>query len=288
VLTLAAGGGKGPLSYQWQKDGVDMVGETAATLDLGTAAVSESGSYTCSVTDAPAGTDALTSAAAVIVVNGPLAISNQPTGATVIEPAGHTFSVVAAGGVAPYTYQWQQNGVDIPGATAAALTIDPTSEADEGDYSVLVTDSGVGPLQQQVTSVAAALTVNQLVPLQITLQPIGATVDVGASYTFTIAVSDGTSPYTYEWQVDTGAGYVTIPSSDNPVLSLTNIQLTDAGSYQCVITDSTAVPVSVTTDAAVLVVNPSGSSLPAVGLFGLGLMAGVFALGGALVIRRKK
>ncbi|MDQ1257268.1 MAG: hypothetical protein QG656_1871, partial [Candidatus Hydrogenedentes bacterium] len=173
-------------------------------------------------------------------------------------------------------------------ATAASLTIDPTAEADEGAYRVRVTDSGVGPLQQQVTSNAATLTVNQVAALQITLQPVGATVNEGDNHTLTVAVSDGTPPYTYSWEVNTGAGYVPIPSSDNPVLSLTNIQLTDQGSYRCVITDSAATPESVTSNPAIMQVNSTGPSVPAVGLFGLGLMAGAFALGGALVIRRKK
>jgi hypothetical protein len=288
VLTLAAGGGKGPLSYQWAKDGVDIVGATAATLDLGTALVSESGSYTCTVTDGPAGTDVLTSAAAVIIVNGPLGIATQPVNGTVVEPAGHIFSVVAAGGVAPYTYQWIKDGVDIVGQTANTLTIDPTSEADEGDYRVRVVDAGVGPLQQMVTSNVATLTVNQVVPLTITQQPVSGLVNEGEDYTFTIAVSDGTAPYTYEWFVNTGAGFVAIPGSDNPVLALVDVTAANAGSYRCTITDSAAVPETVTTNIAVLQVGTSGPANPAVGLFGLGLMAGAFALGGALVIRRKK
>ena len=67
-----------------------------------------------------------------------------------------TFSVTASG-TAPFTYQWQKNTVDIPGATATSYTINSAAAADAGSYDVVVANAA-----GNATSTAATLTVNQL------------------------------------------------------------------------------------------------------------------------------
>jgi hypothetical protein len=60
---------------------------------------------------------------------------------------------VAAGGV-NLSYQWQRNGVDIPGATSAVYSVAPAATNDSGSYRVIVTGTrGV------VTSTVANVTV---------------------------------------------------------------------------------------------------------------------------------
>jgi len=41
--------GFAPLSYQWQKDGTDIAGETNSTLTIASATTSDAGTYTCKV-----------------------------------------------------------------------------------------------------------------------------------------------------------------------------------------------------------------------------------------------
>jgi hypothetical protein len=65
----------------------------------------------------------------------------QPYGVTV--PAGQTatFSVTGAGST-PISYQWQRNGVNISGATAATYTTPATVAVDSGAvFTVQVTNS---------------------------------------------------------------------------------------------------------------------------------------------------
>ena len=50
-----------------------------------------------------------------------------------------SFSVTATG-TAPLSYQWQKDGVDLPGATTAQLTITGVMESDEGGYRCVVTN----------------------------------------------------------------------------------------------------------------------------------------------------
>ena len=47
---------------------------------------------------------------------------------------------VGLGGGQPSSYQWQKNGVSIPGATDVRLTLAVTNEADAGNYSIVVGD----------------------------------------------------------------------------------------------------------------------------------------------------
>ena len=62
-----------------------------------------------------------------------------------------TFSVVVADARA-VTFQWKFNGTDIPGATGDSLLLTNVSTANEGQYSVVVTNSA-----GSVTSAPAAL-----------------------------------------------------------------------------------------------------------------------------------
>ncbi len=58
-------------------------------------------------------------------------ITTQPGNQTVTAGQTATFTVVATG-TAPLTYQWQKNGVNVSGATAASYTTAATTTADSG------------------------------------------------------------------------------------------------------------------------------------------------------------
>src|SRR5437667_5004300 len=82
-------------------------------------------------------------------------INTQPANQTVSVGQTATFSVGAAG-TPPLTYQWQKNGVDIPGATSSSYTTPATTSADTGTiFRVVVTNSA-----GSVTSNSATLTVS--------------------------------------------------------------------------------------------------------------------------------
>src|SRR6266853_2017059 len=113
-------GGTAPLTYQWQKNGANLAGATAANYTTPATATSDSGSTFAVVVTNTAGT--VTSAAATLTVTAAAAaptITTPPANQTVTAGQTATFTVVA-GGTAPLSYQWQKNGVNIAGATAAS------------------------------------------------------------------------------------------------------------------------------------------------------------------------
>lgn len=74
----------------------------------------------------------------------------------VTAPAALTLTVVAAGGLTPYSYQWFKDGNAISGATAATYTKTPTvAGMDSGTYKVVVQD-GYGNIISDSTVVTVS------------------------------------------------------------------------------------------------------------------------------------
>jgi hypothetical protein len=95
------------------------------------------------------------SAQASFAISGPhLYLIGQPQ-AQVAALGGSVRLYVQALGAGALSYQWRKNGVAIPGATAATLTLNGLTAADATGYDVVVTDAGSG---RTLTSAAAALT----------------------------------------------------------------------------------------------------------------------------------
>jgi hypothetical protein len=82
-----------------------------------------------------------------------------------------------------------------------------------------------------------------------TQQPTNQSVSLGANVTFLVSGS-GTPPLLYQWRLET----MNLANASDPSLTLTNVQLTNAGNYTVVLTDSSS---SVTSKVAVLTVDPA-------------------------------
>jgi hypothetical protein len=80
------------------------------------------------------------------------AITNQPASSSVVRGAAATFTVVASG-TAPLAYQWQKNGSNISGATAASYSTPATTTSDNDSTFAVAVSNSVG----SVTSSAATL-----------------------------------------------------------------------------------------------------------------------------------
>ena len=195
LLGVTADGHGVALTYQWQKNAAPIAGATAASYTTPATATADSGSsFTVTVT---AGTRSVTSNVAVLTVTAtaPTFIT-QPSSASVNAGAIATFTVTADAAGSPLTYQWQRNGADITGATAASYTTPAAVLSDNGaTFQVVVTANGLSS-----TSAPATLSViAPAMPVSITAPPASVSVPLGAAASFSVTAS-GTTPLTYQWR----------------------------------------------------------------------------------------
>jgi hypothetical protein len=160
-----------------------------------------------------------------------------------------------ASGPGTLTYQWQTNSdtsgdepptgnwVNVQNATNLTQAFTPANSS-SGGYTLnfqLIANNAAG----STTSSVVALVVNPAqAPASSTgVAPAAIATYPGATVSFTDASFVGTTPVTYQWQLNNGSGYANISSAQNPsatntTLNLTNVQAAEAGSYQLVATSS--------------------------------------------------
>jgi len=139
---------------------------------------------------------------------------------------------MTAVGAPPLAYQWRFNHADLPGATDRILTLSGVRTDQGGAYSVVVSNA-FGAVES-----APALV---MVPgLAITVQPQSQQCFVGGSLTLTVGAA-GTAPITYQWRFQ-GAD---MPGCTSSSLSLTNVQLAQAGGYSVVVSNPSGQAASV-------------------------------------------
>jgi hypothetical protein len=229
VLFTVVAGGAAPLAFQWRKDGVDLPGATASTLELSNVQPTGAGSYEVSVTNAAG---SVVSAPAVLTVQPPPAI--QPPSITgqpqnVSAPAGTSvnFSVTVAG-TAPLKFQWRRNGAAINGAINATLTLNAVQAAEAGSYDVVVSNSA-----GTVTSAAAVLVFEgrpPIVPPTITGQPQNVSVPLNSSVNLHVAVA-GTAPFKFQWRFNG----TEISGANSASLVLNSLTAANAGRYDVLV-----------------------------------------------------
>jgi subtilisin-like proprotein convertase family protein len=144
----ASATGSSPMNYQWRfngsnfSNGARVTGATSTALAISTVQGSDAGNYTLVVSN-PVGV--VTSAVAVLTVNGPPTITAQPTGQSVLTGANVSFNVTVSG-TAPLSYQWLFNGTALndggqfSGTTTSTLALTNVQNTNAGSYSVVITN----------------------------------------------------------------------------------------------------------------------------------------------------
>lgn len=230
--------GDGELTYQWYKDGVAIDGATDRTYTKQNATDADAGKYYVVVSD---DFDSAESDEAEAVVNLiPLEITTEPNGISIDEDGDGTLEVVATGN-GTLTYQWFKDDKAIDGATTATLDIKDASASDEGKYYVVVKD-----IRNTVTSDKVDVEVT-LIPLEITTQPVGATLTEGVTTSLTVKAT-GKGTLTYQWY----KGDKAIEGATKDTLSLESLKPEDSGEYYVVVKDERN---TVTSSKAVVTVN---------------------------------
>jgi len=273
-------------SFQWQvstdgganytnvTNGGVYAGATTATLTLTNVPASFNTYRYRAIASVQCGST--TSTAAILTVNSAAAITGHPQDITLCAGSTHTFSATATG--TGLTYQWQEstdggtiynnlsNGGIYSGVNTANLTLTGiTAGMNNYKYRVVVTGSGACPAP--VTSNPATLTV--VTSVTVTLQPVNQTICAGGNTSFTVA---GSGPgVIYQWQVNTGSGFVNVVNGGVYSGATTNTLTITGGTvsmngylYRAQLSNSTCTTPGIS-DAVTLTVNtlPAISTQPA-------------------------
>jgi Ig-like domain-containing protein/immunoglobulin I-set domain protein len=235
-------------TYQWYKNDValndtgNISGSGTATLTITNVQDADAASFKVYVANA-AGNQ--TSSPASLTVIDPPVITQQPTGLTNLAGSTATFTITATG-TSP-SYHWLKNGTNvltdggkISGSGSLTLTITNVLGADDGQYSIIVSNAAGA-----VTSSNAPLLV---VDPYILTQPSNTTNTIGSTVMFSVTAV-GTTPFAYQWSWE---GYGLF-NETNRTLTLNHISDSDAGNYTVVISNAYG---SVTSSPALLVTFP--------------------------------
>ena len=191
-------------------------------------------------------------------------------------PPPVTTVALSASTTLPVVYQWRFNGNNIPGASDPLLILTNVDSSASGLYSVAVSN----PFGTALIA-DAGLFVNA--PPELISSPLSQSIVLGSNVTFEVLIS-GAGPFTYQWRRDG----TSIPGATTASYTLTNVQLTNAGTYNVLVANALA---SVFSSNAVLTVLPpfsitpqpqnqsvsvGGSVVLSVGAVGLGSFTGPF------------
>jgi hypothetical protein len=207
LLLNVAVTGDAPLTWQWRFNGADISGETNSSLFINYLRLDDSGTYDVLARN-PGGV-AFSTPAQVFIAEAPSIIS-APSFMATNSGSNVTFNVVVAGSQ-PLTLQWKFQGVDIPGATAATLTLTNVAISNAGIYTLSVSNP--------YGTATAAVQFVVLVKPGFVLNPVPMTVLQGGTVRFT-AIATGAPPIWYRWLRGGGP----LETNDTGVLVLTNVQ----------------------------------------------------------------
>lgn len=286
-FSTTASGGYTPYTYEWRLNGSPIVGAPNAPTYNRILALPDNGqNISVRVSDAggTSGVKTTTSANALMSVVAAPSVTITSSGYTgYVDDVIPTQTLSVTGGFPSKTYAWFLDGVDITtlGGVVNGANGDLTLPASalEGTLTATVTDAGGSEDSDNSVDV---LLVEHLTGVTVN----DATANDGFPFSNpAILAGQGLPPLSFEWTKDDGskAFVPLVPAQNGQALVLNPATFADAGVYQVEVSDSgTDGPFF---DTFVLTVE---EGVPAAGGLGLGALAVLSALGGALALRRRK
>lgn len=244
------------LTYQWRRNGVNIVGATQSAYTIASVTCPDHlAFFSVAITDQ---TSVTNSAVAQLTINGcdPFIIT-QPQSTSVTCGNTATFTVSTSGG-SPRSYQWKVNGLNT-GTNSATLVTGITTAGDNGNtYNVTVID-----LAGSTLSANATLTVTGCVDPVINIQPTNQVSSIGGFTNF-ICVASGNSMIHHQWY----SNNVSISGATNATYNVTNLDCTYNNlSYHDIVSDmagslqSSNATLTITRCDPYITLNPSSISV---------------------------
>ncbi len=212
-------------SYQWRKDGKDIVGANGPSYSIiKSAQATDAGVYDVEVTTLGC-KGKLNSAKATITVNVPFSITASPSSQSVCSGSSVTFTVTTTG--SNVNYQWRRNGANLSGQTGDKLIINPVKTSDGGDYDCLVS----GPCKSPSASGVANLKVNA--PPTVSISANGTTFCEGTNSKLVLSANGTGTGITYQWR----RSGTPILGANTAIYEVRDLKIDNAGTYDCVVSN---------------------------------------------------
>ncbi|MEI7732264.1 MAG: immunoglobulin domain-containing protein [Verrucomicrobiota bacterium] len=178
-------------------------------------------------------------------------ITSGPAPQTAYTGSNAQFTVLATG-TGALSYQWYYAGLPLTDATNATLSLVNVQFGQSGEYLVVVANAyGVAASQPVLLTVQA--------PPQLVIAPASQLAYVGTNASLSALVS-GSAPLSYQWWFNGSP----LTGGTNATLSLNNLQLLQAGSYQVIVSNPfgaiTSAPVTMTVRTPTRIVFQSNRS----------------------------
>jgi hypothetical protein len=185
----------------------------------------------------------------------------------IVQAGSNAVLTASAMGFAPLTYQWQDSGGLIAGATNPSYLISDVQATNTDSYSVIVSN----PLGA-VTSSVAKVTV--VYPPSISAQPASQIVAAGESATLSVTAT-GTTPLSYQWGNSAGA----ILGATNANYTLNPAGTNNRDNYTVIVSNAYGVATSVVAELVVylpvtIISQPANQIVPLLGTATFSVAAG--------------
>lgn len=230
TATFSVSGSEPALTYQWRKDGIDIVGATSSSLVVPGVTIADNGSqFSCVVSNS---CNAISSNNATLTVSTSAIITQHPASDVVCVGENLTLITIATGDA--ITYQWYKDNVAIVGAVNSAYTINPFAAGDVGTYHCVVTN-GCGSVKSSDAVIALGTSTSITNPVALTLCE-------GGNATFSTTATG--SNLVYEWRkndipiIDDGH----LVGASTSILTINNLVLGDEGTYNVIVTGACGLP----------------------------------------------
>ena len=239
--------------YQWQVNTgagfTDIPSETNAALSLNAVSAGMNGNqYHCIVKESTA-TCPTTSSNVVLTVDNITATANKtnPTCNGAVANTDGAITITTSNGTSPYTYS-SDNGVTF-------VNSNPITNLASNTYTVKAKDANgcIATVSPNVT-LSVTCPATPCISPTINTQPISSTVCKNTNTTFSIVANGTTSGY--QWQVNSGSGWVDISGETNTTLTLTSVTASmNSYQYHCNVIEATG-NCPVTSNNVTLTVDP--------------------------------
>jgi hypothetical protein len=188
---------------------------TSDTLTFGAASRSINSAQSCAL-------------AGFIITDQPV-VSKGPGNASVNLGGTLTLTASVFGLTNGLNFQWRHYGTNLPAPSSATYTKVGVTEADAGDYDLVVTN-----LYGSTTSSVATVTVIAVPSITKDLAGMTGTIYSGANFAQWSIIAAGGQPLHYTW-LKNGSTPV---GTDSPTLTLNNVSVSDGGKYSVTVTNS--------------------------------------------------